>query len=154
MDGTGAHCPQRLVMGLGTVALMYFKTVTGEFLSHFHHQVITGDLSQNGCGCNVGAEAVTLDNRTDRHTKILGTVAVNESQVSLTLQLCNGTFHSQVSSLENIDLINFLMGGKADAIGNRLLFDQRKQLTTLLVSELLGIVQAVALWRALFALQR
>ena len=72
---------QCFIMCSGAVALMYLEAVLWILLSQLQHQVITGHFRQNGRSGNVGAEAVTLDHRANRQSKILCTVSVDERNI-------------------------------------------------------------------------
>jgi len=59
-------CQSRIV-GFGTVTLMDIKLILGIGFCQLYHQIVPAHLGQNGGSRNVHAEAVTLDNGSDRN---------------------------------------------------------------------------------------
>ena len=134
--------PQCGIVGLGTVALMDLKTVLRILFRHLQHHIVTADFGKNGSCRNIGAAAVTLDNRHNRDAKVLLPIAVDQCEFSLSLQLINGTLHGKKCSLEDIHLIDLRLRGKTDSVSYRLFFDHGKQLPATLVGKFLAVVQA------------
>ena len=123
------------------VALVNLKSVARILFSHLQHDVVPGNLGQHGRGGDVGAQAVAPDHRPCRNTEVRFPVAVNQSQIRLAFKLRQCPLHGQKRGLQNIDFIDFLMAGKADAIGDSLRLNEGKQLPAFLVGELFGVVQ-------------
>ena len=99
MNRTGAVCTQGLVVGFRAVALVDFKTIFRVLLRQLHHDIITGNLRQNGSRRNVGAEAVALHHSLHRQAEIRLPVAVNQGDFRQDSELLQRPTHSKKSRL-------------------------------------------------------
>ncbi len=81
MDGAGTQIAQSFVMRFCTVSFMDLEAVAGVLRSHSLHVIITGHLGQHGSSSDIGAAAIAFDHGFYIYTKILLSIAVDQSKV-------------------------------------------------------------------------
>ena len=126
----------------GRIALVDVKAVLGVLLRHFQHKVVPGDLGKHRRRGNIGTEAVPLDHGLHRDSEILFPVSVDQNEVGLYGKLPKRPLHGKKRGLQNVDLVNFLLRGETDPVGNSLFLNDREQLPALFVRQLFAVRQA------------
>src|SRR5579862_47621 len=133
MDWRRAQLDQQLHVLVGAVALVLREAVAGVLAVEIHHHAVARDLGDDRCGGDAEALAIATDDFRLRQFEAWNQATVNQYVAGSEPQgfeRAAARGHRRPKDVETIDLVHF---GDADADRDCLLANRRKQLLALLV---------------------
>ena len=139
--GAGAEVVEGLEVGFSAVGFVFGEVVAGVAGFEVEAEVVTGDFGHDGGAGDEEAACVAFDDGGVGGWEAFYGEAIDEGVVGQARECFEGTAHGEVGGIEDIELVNLLDRGDANAYGHLgvVCEDSPKRLSTLL-GELLGVV--------------
>lgn len=125
------------------VSLVFFQAVLRILPGQGAHEQIAMDFGENGSGADAKTQGVALHDSELMERRIGNRVSVNKDEIRRKFQLFHGPLHGDVSSLQDIDTINYEVVRLCNSIRNRLTANQSEQLPAPALGQLLRVPDAL-----------